>query len=276
MEASFEARPGVHVLPTYVPIPTIGLLPANAFLVEAPEPYLVDTGILPEGEAFVDAVASILDPADLAWIYLTHTDPDHIGALLPLLDRAPKAKVITTFVALAKLELGLRPLPPSRVRLANPGERIDLGDRTLSVTLPPLFDASETTMVHDSHLDALFSADAFGGPLEEPTQLANELDDERLTASECLWAWIDAPWIHCVDRGRFAARLQEIARRDPAWIFSAHLPPARRMARTLCENLTKAPDAAPFAPPDQAAFEAMMREAVGAPPATAQGAETLH
>lgn len=266
MEPTFEAQPGVYVLPSLIPVPTIGLLPANAFLVEAEQPYLVDTGILADGEAFVAALEELFDPSDLQWIFLTHTDPDHIGALMPLLDRAPDAEVITTFLGLAKLQLGLRALPPSRVRLANPGERIDLGDRVLSVMVPPVFDAPETTMVHDSELDALFCADAFGGPLAEPVQLANELSSRQLEESQLLWASVDAPWLHHVDRDRFAAELRHIADLDPAWVFSAHLPPARRMARTLCDNLVKAPDAAPFASPDQAAFEAMLRQA-GSPPA---------
>jgi flavorubredoxin len=260
MESSYVVQPGVHVLPAFIPVPSLGLLPANAFLVEAEQPYLVDTGILADGDAFVAAVAEILDPADLRWIFLTHTDPDHIGALTPLLERAPDTRVLTTFIALAKLQLGLRPIPPSRVRLANPGEHIHIGDRTLSVMRPPVFDAPETTMVYDSRLDALFSSDSFGGPLAAPTEVANQLPADQLEQSQLLWAAVDAPWIHHIDRARFAARLGEITDLDPAWIFSAHLPPARRMAHALCRNLGRAPDAAPFLAPDQRAFEAMVRD----------------
>ena len=61
MEPSCQVQTGVHVLPAFVPVPTIGLLPANAFLVEAQQPYLVDTGLLVDEEAFVAAVEAILD-----------------------------------------------------------------------------------------------------------------------------------------------------------------------------------------------------------------------
>ncbi|MHB8872979.1 MAG: oxygen-binding di-iron domain-containing protein [Myxococcaceae bacterium] len=260
MEKPYEIQSDIHVFPAYVPVPAIGLLPVNGFLVRAAQPYLVDTGLPMDAEAYVHAVEDVIDPTDLKWIYLTHTDPDHIGALVALLDRAPGAKIITTLVAFAKLQIGLRPLPPDRVVLLNPGERLNLGDRALSVMRPPLFDAPETTMVHDSRLDALFSADAFGGPLDEPAALANELPDARLEPSQLLWASVDAPWIHYVDRRRFGAYLAEIQELDPAWVFSSHLPPARRMAKTLCRTLYKAPDAAPWVAPDQAAFQALMRD----------------
>ena len=266
MEASFEIEPDLFVLPALLPVPTIGILPVNAFLVKGPEPFLVDTGMLADGEAFLRTFASLIDSADLRWIYLTHTDPDHIGALMALLDRAPRAKVVTTFVGLAKLQIGLRPLSPDRVLLRNPGEQLELSDRTLSILRPPIFDAPETTMVHDSRLDALFSSDAFGGPLSEPVVLANELDDEALQRTQLTWATIDAPWIHHVDRQLFSARVGEIVDLDPKWIFSSHLPPARRMAESMCKNLCRAPDAAPWASPDQTAFEAILR-AAAAPPA---------
>lgn len=266
MQPSYEVQTDVHVLPAFIPIPTVGLLSVNAFLVEAAQPYLVDTGLLVDSEELVRAVEAILDPADLRWIYLTHTDPDHVGALMTLLDRAPRAKVITTFLGAAKLELSLRPVPADRVLVRNPGERISIGDRTLSVMRPPIFDAAETTMVYDDLIDGLFSADAFGGPLPEPLVLANEIPDDRLEASQLTWAAVDAPWIHMVDRGRFVARVREVKNLDPAWVFSAHLPPARRMAFRLCQTLVKAPDAAPYAAPDQPAFEAIMREVVAAVP----------
>jgi glyoxylase-like metal-dependent hydrolase (beta-lactamase superfamily II) len=266
MEPSRELLPDLHLLSTYVPVPTIGLLPVNAFLVKGKHPYLVDTGLLSEADELQRQVEALIDPADLRWIYLTHSDPDHIGALLPLLDRAPRAKVITSFVAVAKLQLGLRPLPPDRVLLLNPGERLDLGDRTLTVMRPPLFDAPETTMVYDGRLNTLFSADSFGGPLSAPTAQANDLPPDQLEASQRLWATVDAPWIHDIDRKRFATQLGRIDDLNPALLLSAHLPPAQRMAKALCRNLAKAPETAPFAAPDQPAFEAILRAAAAAPP----------
>jgi glyoxylase-like metal-dependent hydrolase (beta-lactamase superfamily II) len=39
----------------------------------------------------VRALASVIDPADVRWIWLTHPDRDYTGGLFDLLDAAPLA-----------------------------------------------------------------------------------------------------------------------------------------------------------------------------------------
>ena len=47
---------------------------------------LVDTGVMVESDAFMSELESLIDPGDLRWIWLTHTDFDHIGCLHRLLE----------------------------------------------------------------------------------------------------------------------------------------------------------------------------------------------
>lgn len=246
--------PDVHVLSSYVPLPTIGLLPVNAYLVKGRQPYLVDTGVFSEARAMVSAVEEVMDPVDLRWIYLTHVDPDHIGALLPLLDRAPEARIVTTFLGMGKLGL-LYALPPQRFYLLNPGEHLDLGDRRLTPMRPPIFDAPETLAMHDDSLDVLFSSDCFGGPVEAPIRRANELPSEGLEKAQLLWASVDSPWVFGVRRDSFQEAIDRFAEIEPEWVLSTHLPPAHRMMETLCRNLARAPEGEPFLGPNQAQLE---------------------
>jgi flavorubredoxin len=92
-----------HVLPTVWPVPTVGILPINAFLIHAAEPVLVDTGTATVGDAFVDALTGLVKLQDLRWIWLTHEDRDHTGSLRRLLELAPRATVLTTFMAVGRL-----------------------------------------------------------------------------------------------------------------------------------------------------------------------------
>ena len=66
MDAPYQAAPDVHVLPTNLPLPGTGVvLPVNAYVLLAEEPVLIDTGIGVDSDEFLDALASIVDPAAL-------------------------------------------------------------------------------------------------------------------------------------------------------------------------------------------------------------------
>jgi len=78
-------------LPSWIPVPELGALPVNSFLLKGDEPMLVDTGTSGTGSEFLDALASQIDPADLRWIWLSHMDADHIGNLERVLTAAPGA-----------------------------------------------------------------------------------------------------------------------------------------------------------------------------------------
>ena len=122
-------------------------------MVHATEPVVVDTGLSLPGVGFLDALASVIDPADVRWIYLTHPDRDHTGGLFELLEAAPLAKVVTTFLSVGIMSTE-RPLPLDRLYLLNPGQSLDVGDRTLTAFRPPLFDSPSTTGFYDNRSGA--------------------------------------------------------------------------------------------------------------------------
>ncbi len=93
------------MLSSIVPVPGIGFLPINAFLIKGPQPVLVDCGITPEHDAFMDSLRLLIDPAELRWIWVTHSDRDHTGVLTTLLTEAPRARVVTHTITWTKRAL---------------------------------------------------------------------------------------------------------------------------------------------------------------------------
>jgi flavorubredoxin len=77
---------------------------------------LVDTGTVAGEAEFMDTLTSVIDPMDLRWIWLTHTDFDHLGWLAHLLDRKPELRVITSFLGTGIMGLSSTPLARDRVR----------------------------------------------------------------------------------------------------------------------------------------------------------------
>jgi flavorubredoxin len=260
MVHSYKAAPDIEVITSSFPIPGYGIVPINSFVLKGSEPMLVDTGTVVESEQFMPALRSVIDPADLKWIWLTHTDADHIGSLHQLLAENPQIRVITTFLGVGIMSLSA-PLPMDRVYLVNPGQKVSVGDRTLTAFKPPAFDNPSTTGFYDDRSGILFSSDCFGALLSETPQNAADLSDRDLREGQVFWATLDAPWLSKVDKGAFAKELDIIRKMAPRMVLSSHLPAAPGdMTERLLASLAAAPTAQPFVGPDQAALEQMMKQ----------------
>lgn len=260
MVTSYAATPDIDVITSNFPIPGYGFVPINAFVIKGSEPILVETGAAVQSADFMQALRSVIDPADLRWIWLSHTDFDHIGSLHQLLAENPRLRVVTTFLGVGIMGL-TAPLPMDRVYLLNPGETVTLGDRTLTAVKPPVFDNPCTTGFYDSLTGILFSSDCFGALLQTVPQNAADLSESDLRDGQVTWATIDSPWIHKVDQGAFGAELDGIRKIAPKLILSNHLPPAPgRLLDQLLGSLAAAPGAHPFVGPNQAALDQMLKQ----------------
>jgi hypothetical protein len=251
----------VTVLNDYLEVPGLGFLPVNAFVLHAEQPLVVDTGLgLPDRD-FVESLSAAIDPKDVRWIYLTHPDRDHTGGIFRLLEAAPQARLITTFGGVGIMSTE-SPLPMDRIYFLNPGQTLDLGDRTITAFVPPLFDNPVTTGLFDGASGTCFSSDCFGAPMSS-AELAtadsiDAADPAELAQFQMIWTSVDSPWAHVADQARFDATLEPIRVFDPSVVLSTHLPPAIGRTAELLATASRAPALDPFVGPDQAALEAML------------------
>lgn len=261
------------VLADSLEIPGIGHIPVNAYVLTAAEPVVIDTGLSIADRNFVNTLGSVIDPADVLWIWLTHPDRDHTGGIFDLLVAAPRAKVITTFIG-AGIMTTERPLPMDRLYFLNPGQSLDVGDRMLRAFRPPLFDNPATVGFYDEKTRICFTSDCFGGPMPTAELAesghANDLKPEELRQAQLMWASLDSPWVHVVDPVKYRATIDPLRGMAPEIVLSTHLPPAVRMTAPMIDTITMAPDTDPFVGPDQAALEQMLAsfEPGGLPAAT--------
>lgn len=223
------------VLPAWAPIPGLGTIAINTFVLRGREPMLVDTGPAVLGDHFMQGLRSVVDPADLRWIWLSHTDPDHIGNLARVLAEAPDAKVLTTFLGAAKMEmLGC---DMSRVQLLEPGKVFDAGGHRLHPLRPPYYDAPESLGFFDETTRVMYAVDSFGAVLPEPAHDLSEVRLATLSEGMATWSSIDAPWLARSNGTLLARTLAGIGKLDPSVLLSAHLPLAREAAPMLSQLL---------------------------------------
>ena len=267
MITTYRAAPDIDVISSTASIPGLGNLAINAFVLHGDEPLLVDTGVVREADEFMAALETVVDPDALRWIFLSHTDYDHIGSLHRLLDLNANLRVITTFLGVGIMGLSTTPLPMDRLYLLNPGERMTVGRRTLTAIKPPVYDNSVSTGFYDDASGALFSADCFGALLSDVPQDASVIPDADLRDGQTTWVTVDSPWIHKVDRSRFGRELAELRALEPAIVLSGHLPAAPgAMLGRLLDTLSTAPDAPVFVGPDNGALQGMLAGMAGATP----------
>ena len=275
MDEPYQASPDVYVLPTHLPIPGMGNLVINTYLIKSEEPVLVDTGIKSsplsgdETSAFIAAVDSIVPLSELRWIWLTHDDMDHTGSLQRVMELAPQAKLATHAFSAMRMATWW-PVPLDRVHAVRFDDRLDVGDRKLRAVAPPTFDNPTSTGILDESTGTLFSVDSFGGILPEVTTDCAEIPFDVIRQGMVAWLLMDSPWTQLVDPGKWEAVLEGIRRLSPNMILSSHLPAATGTCESFLGIVRSLPDAEPIVAPDNEQFQQML--AMMGPPPGADGA----
>lgn len=212
------------VFNSYVPLPALGVIPVNSFLLKSEQPVLVDTNMGLVSDKFFEELNAEINPKDIKWIWITHGHADHVGNLFKMLELAPDAKVATTYMGMGLLSiLGV---PPERMHLIIPGESLDVGDRKLEAVVPPTIDSPETCGFVDHKSKKFFGSDAFGTIMNEPIKFADDLDPRLLREGMFTWLNLENPWLHFYDEDKFEEHLEFFDGFDASMILTSHLPPA--------------------------------------------------
>ncbi|RYP81611.1 MBL fold metallo-hydrolase [Nocardioides guangzhouensis] len=123
-------------------------LPVDSVLIRGEEPVIVDTGAPIHRELWLDQVFDLVAPEDVRWVFLSHDDGDHTGALHEVLDLCPNATLVANFFSTERLALE-KALPLHRMVWREDTEYVDTGDRRLRLVVPPIFDGPATRGVLD-------------------------------------------------------------------------------------------------------------------------------
>jgi flavorubredoxin len=259
MDKTYSAGHDIVVLPYHEPAGAFGFLPVNAYLIKASEPILVDTGIMTQAGPFIETLRGELDLRELRWIFLTHEDLDHSGAIVPLLEAAPNARLVLSFTAMLKGGAGDAAANMGRLVIATPGKTVTAGGRRFAVIRPPVFDSSATVAYFDEKTRTLFSADAFGGLVPQPATTIEEVGDAYIPGS-ATFTLANSVWLHDVDPARLKRNIDVVRTAAPELVLSSHAVPLQGRSEEVCDALAAMPTMAPVEMPDNEMFQAILAQ----------------
>lgn len=199
------------------------LVPLNAMVIRGSEPVVVDTGVADNEEQFLADVFSLVDPADIRWVFISHDDIDHTGNANRLMELAPNATLIVNWFLQERMGSTLA-VSPLRQRWVGDGETIDVGDRKLIAIRPPVYDSPTTRGLFDPTTGVYWASDAFASPMLTPIRDVCELDQEMWSMGMPTFNRALSPWIEVADEAKFLRSVDRIAQLGASTIAACHTP----------------------------------------------------
>jgi flavorubredoxin/flavin reductase (DIM6/NTAB) family NADH-FMN oxidoreductase RutF len=133
----------------------------NSFLIRGQKTALVDTSHEKFRRLYLEALTQLIDPAEIDYLIISHTEPDHSGLVREVLELAPQITVVGSKVAIQFLEDLVH--QPFKKQLVKSGERLDLGNgHELEFVSAPNLHWPDTILTYDHKTQILYTCDVFG------------------------------------------------------------------------------------------------------------------
>ena len=237
----------------------------NSLVIRAEEPVVVDTGTIANREQWLKDLASVVNPDDVRWVFLSHDDEDHTGNLGEVLAMCQTATLVTSWAITERTGCSIA-VPPQRMRWVDDGGTLSVGDRVLQAIRPPAYDSPTTRALFDPTTGVLWASDAFATPMPaDPVEHVDELPPGMWAEGMAMFHHHAlAPWLSIVDRAAYASEVQRLRELRPTVITGAHTPlVSGASVDQALQHLAAMPDTVPPPHPDQAALEAALAGQAG-------------
>ena len=133
----------------------------NSFLIRGEKIALVDTSHEKFRQLYLDTLKGLIDPKDIDYLIISHTEPDHSGLVKDVLQLAPDITVVGSKVAIQFLENLVH--QPFKKQIVKNSDRIDLGNgHEIEFVIAPNLHWPDTIFSYDHKTQILYTCDAFG------------------------------------------------------------------------------------------------------------------
>lgn len=133
----------------------------NSFLIQGEKLALVDTTNAKFRQLYLSLLIGLIDPAQLDYLIVSHTEPDHSGLVEDILKLAPQVTVVGAKVAINFLVNTVD--QPFNFQIVKNGDCLDLGKgHQLEFISTPNLHWPDTIFTYDYHSQILYTCDTFG------------------------------------------------------------------------------------------------------------------
>ncbi len=132
----------------------------NSYFIDAEKKTIVETTKEKFWDEYREKILSLCDPAEISYIILNHTEPDHSGNMMNLLSIAPQATVIGTGNAIRYLQDLFE--GEFKYRIVKDGDVLDLGNKKIHFIAAPNLHWPDSMYSYLEEDRVLFTCDSFG------------------------------------------------------------------------------------------------------------------
>ncbi|HEY9596321.1 MAG TPA: diflavin flavoprotein [Cyanophyceae cyanobacterium] len=133
----------------------------NSFLIRGEKIALVDTSHEKFRQLYLDTLNGLINPSEIDYLIISHTEPDHSGLVKDVLQLAPEITVVASKVAIQFLEDFVH--QPFKRQIVKNGDKLDLGNgHVLEFVNAPNLHWPDTIFSYDAGTQVMFTCDAFG------------------------------------------------------------------------------------------------------------------
>jgi len=147
----------------------------NSYFIDAEKKAVVETTKEKFWDSYIEKIKSLTDPAEIEYIILNHTEPDHSGNLMRLLELAPNATVVGSGNAIRYLSDIFE--PGFKYLVVRDGESLSLGNKTLKFISAPNLHWPDSIYTYLEEDKLLFSCDSFGSHYCDENMYDDEVGD---------------------------------------------------------------------------------------------------
>lgn len=138
----------------------------NSYFISDKKTVVVETVHSRFYDEFLYNLGQLTDIGDIDYLIMNHTEPDHSGSVLKLLEASPNITIVSTMAGKKYLEGMLNRTFNSIV--IKDGDTLNIGKTTLKFRVAPLLHWPDSMMTYHPEDKVLFSCDFFGAHYCEP------------------------------------------------------------------------------------------------------------